>query len=221
MNSFKAELARVIAEAEAALGHVPDAQVQRERELAKRKAEAEHVQTWRLNLARYAPVSRWRDAWTATETEPVQIVNDWMAGLFGDRHIALFGPVGVGKTIAAAYWVKRLVEPGKFTGNPVAWLRPDDLVSAVCHSYDPNAPRLTRNIVLDEMGEEKREDFVHAMCKLLDRDGHRILITSNLTKDAFKARYSSDPKFIERLEHEATAFFLGGTSMRSKEGGFI
>jgi DNA replication protein DnaC len=214
-------LSEAIARAKADLETVVNNdQVQRELAESKRRADAEHAAQWRSNLQHYAPVVGWESAWSARATEAVEYVREWMRGDYGDKHLALFGPVGNGKTVAACVWVKSLVAPG-CKGNPVVWLRPDDLVSAVCHAYDPASPRLARNVVLDELGEEKREDFVHAFSKFLDRTGHRLLITSNLTRAEFKARYSREPKLVSRLEHLAQAFFLGGESLRERTGGFL
>lgn len=221
-SAFKSALHATLEEARASLDAAGvDDRLRAEAELQRRKDEAEHAQQWRLNIAKYAPVAKWRAAWNPKRTEALDLMREWMRGDHGDRHLGLCGPKGIGKTIAAVSWVKSLVEPGKFRGNPVVWLRPDDLVSAVCHSYDPDSPRLARNIVLDEMGEERREDFVHAMRKLLDKDGHRILITSNLTREQMRSRYGHDVAFCDRLEHVAQCFYLGGESLRSNDGGFF
>lgn len=225
MSDFKRLLDHALTEAQRDLAKVASEEtVRAERELAQAKQHAEHMREWRLNLRRFAPIAEWHLAWDAQEWEAVQIVNAWVAGGMG-RHCAIFGPKGVGKTIAAAHAVKSRVEPGKYQGrNPVAWLRPDTLVSAVCHAYDPASPRLAPFIVLDEMGEEKaehREEFMHAMCKLLDAAGHKLLITSNLTKKAWIDAYGADSKFTSRMQHLATAFRVGGESRRSSGGGFF
>jgi DNA replication protein DnaC len=220
-RQFRGLLQQTLARAESDLSASgADERLRAQIELDARKAETEHVQQWRMNLGALR-VAHWWKAWNPKEeTEALGVVRDWMAGELGPRHLALIGPKGIGKTIAALHWCKALVEPGKHRGSPVVWLRPDDLVSAVCHQYDPASPRLAKHVVLDEMGEEKREDFLHALRKFLDIDGHKLLITSNLTREQFTQRYSQDVALWDRINSDAQAFYLGGESLRSNDGGF-
>lgn len=156
--------------------------------------------------------------WPATRA-----VKRWLAG-GAYKHLVLQGAVGCGKSVGAAVAVKQWVQPGE-TFSPVSWLMPEELISAIFHSYDPNAPKLARYIVIDDMGTEKRDDFAVALCKLLDRTGHTIIITTNLavTHDdpakTFVGRYK-DPRLISRMNDTCVRYQVPGGDRRSKAGGF-
>lgn len=147
--------------------------------------------------------------------------------------IVLRGGVGAGKTTAACYAVRHWLEPDvvwdEGTGAPwvneargqnVTWLRPDQLVSAIMHDYDERSPVLRKYVVIDDMGRETRGEFVEALCELFDRNGHTILITSNLPKDEMRKRYAKEPRLISRLAHHARAVDCPEESLRKKNGDF-
>jgi DNA replication protein DnaC len=193
---------------------------------ANAKAERAHATKWRANLKQFAPIERWECAWSAapsdSEWPATSEVQDWLNGGC-KKHLVIIGAVGVGKSIAAAAAVKHWVEPGE-RFQPVSWLRPDQLVSAVMHSYDPSAPKLCRYVVLDDMGRETKTDFAESLCDLLDRQGHTLIITSNLAamhKDpskTFRGRY--DERLISRMNDTCRRFVVPGGDRRSKAGGF-
>jgi hypothetical protein len=167
------------------------------------------------------------------QTPAVRAVTQWLEqGCAYD--LMLRGGVGVAKSTALAYAVKCLSEPrvywedDKLKVDPVSrqprvtWLRPDQLVSAILHAYDPSAPVLHEYVILDDMGRETRTEFVEALSELFDRDGHKILISSNLVKDVMKKRYT-DPRLIDRLRERVVAIDLQGDSLRQPQkagGGF-
>lgn len=217
-------LASVIQEAQEATAawSSPEAVAARAVEEARTRAQrdANHVAEWRANLRRYAPIPEWHVAWEAEKTSAVKVVDTWLSEGC-PKHLFLFGPVGVGKSIAAAHAVKRWVEPGTFEGEqPVSWLRPSQVVSAVFHAYAADAPRLGRRIVIEDIGYRRMpEDFEDAMCDLFDRQELTIIATLNMTSAEFNERFS-DPRFRDRLNHRARAFRLKGKSRRKDEGGF-
>lgn len=187
----------------------------------------------------------WRDrvlgitrSWVAStvfdrprETFPARAVVRWLSEGCKPSVLVLRGGVGVGKTSAAVLAVRQWCKPGVFMSasgpalvhgvgvNQVSWLRPDQLVSAIMHEYDPSWKPLCPHVVIDDLGRETRAEFVEALCELLDRD-HTVLITTNLTKDAMKARYGKDPRLLDRLRHRAKAVDIPGETLRKKNGDF-
>lgn len=132
------------------------------------------------------------------------------------RGLMIRGGIGVGKSAAAACVVKDLIESNKMD---VTWLRPNELVSAVLHSYDEDSPRLGRDLlVVDDVGRETKPDFVEALCAFIDECGTRFILTTNLQREEFRTRY--DPRLIDRLNDCAKAVSIKGDSMRRKDGGF-
>lgn len=194
-------------------------QEQRERE-ARQAAEEEEsrVETWKRRYFEAAPVTCAARAWNAENTPGVTAVNQWLAN--GCKtNLILRGGVGCGKTSAACVAVKSWTEPvrNRLTRH-VAWLRPDQLVSAVMHSYDENAPKLRDWIVLDDIGRESKSDFVEAFCELLDMPDMVIIGTTNLTKQQIRERY--DARLVDRLNDSCIAIDLPGRSLRRQDGGF-
>lgn len=200
-----------------------------ERELAKFKAKL-----WRDRVM--AITRSWvaKNAFDpAAKRTPALIgVQRWLAD--GGRHaLVIRGPVGVGKTSAACFAVRQWCEPkvhlnggGEPVEEPtsakprVTWLRPDQLVSAIMHDYDERSPRLHAHVVIDDLGRETRAEFIECLCELLDRDGHTLLITSNLTKPQMAKRYEKEPRLIDRLKGQARALDLEGASLRPQGGDF-
>lgn len=206
---------------------------QKAKEAADNAAEcaASKDRMWRDLVAICAPVRVARLAWEPKETHAVKVATKWVEGGCA-TDLVLRGGVGTGKSTAAAVAVKLLLEPPLPVWRPsgialaselskgvtVTWLRPDSLVSAVMHAYDDKAPRLHEYIVIDDLGRETRADFAEAFCELLDREGHTLLITTNLTRDEMRQRY--DLRILDRLNERASAFDIPGESMRSQKGGF-
>jgi hypothetical protein len=204
------------------------------REAARKEREvAYRAGLWRRRYRSAAPVRVADAAWDARDTPAVLTVRDWLKD--PSRHLVLRGGVGCGKTTAACVAVKHWVEPASLLmGNDfdyppgvridwherhdVAWLRPDQLVSAVLHDYDESSPKLRPYVVVDDMGVETKGDFAAALCELLDRSGHTVVITTNLTKARFRERY--DLRLLDRLNDTARAIDLPEKSMRRQDGGF-
>jgi DNA replication protein DnaC len=185
---------------------------------------------WRAKVFDAAPVRVVRKVFELEQRPAVQAVQKWLDD--GCQHdLVLRGGVGTGKSTAACLAVKHWCEPDvalDAAGEPyekqttkelcVSWLRPHALVSAVEHAYDSSAPKLRKYVVLEDIGRETRPEFVEAFCELLDRDGHTILITTNLKRDQMRERY--DVRVLERLAERARPVDVPGESMRRKDVGF-
>lgn len=197
-------------------------ELERKREIAKQQA-------WRDRVASAVPLRVARNLGEALEQTPaVKAIDSWLLG-GRSTDIVLRGGVGTGKSTAAAYAVKRLVEPPTpdlLEGNfyiphqpfTCCWLRPDALVSAIMHAYDDKAPKLAPYVVIDDLGRETRSEFVEAFCDLLDREGHTLIITTNLNREEMRKRY--DLRVLDRLKERAIAFDIPGESMRKGKGDF-
>lgn len=140
----------------------------------------------------------------------VEAVTGWVKTT--SRGYVIRGPVGGGKSVAAAVAIAATVRAGK---RSVSWHRPNDFVSAILHSYDANAPRVGEDlVVIDDCGRETKADFCEAMCAFLDDTATRFVLTTNMQRDAFRAHY--DERLIDRLNHCAKAFTVKGESRRMK-----
>jgi DNA replication protein DnaC len=181
------------------------------------EADAAAEAAWKLRLQKHAPIAEWELAWQAEPWPGVKAVDTWLEGGC-KRHLCLFGGVGTGKSLAAAHAVKHWVRQA-FPAPSVAWLKPNQFVSAVLHDYDEKSPRLGRYTVIDDMGFNEKPEFADALCDVLERPGLTLLITCNLRSDQFKERYK-DPRLIDRLNHYAMAIRLKGNSRRRQDGGF-
>lgn len=189
----------------------------REREWAERDASLrlESRLQFELNaINRALPPKLARVAASPQETLAVQAALAWQAT--EARGLMIRGGIGVGKSAAAAAIVARFIRNGR---RSVSWMKPNDLVSAVLHSYDDKAPKLgTDLIVVDDLGRETKADFVEALCAFLDDHDTRFILTTNLQKDEFRTHY--DPRLVDRLNECAKAVSIKGDSMRRKDGGF-
>jgi DNA replication protein DnaC len=208
-------------------------QARKAEEQLARKAAYE-LRVWRERYKRSAPVRIADAAWDARDTPAVLAVRDWVQDTA--RHLVLRGGVGCGKSTAACVAVKHWCDPtdklyvsdrewptagvwfDQHMGHDVSWLRPDQLVSAVLHDYDEKSPKLRSYVVIDDMGVETKGDFAAALCELLDRPGHTLLITTNLKKQQFRDRY--DLRLLDRLNDTSRAIDLPEKSMRRQDGGF-
>ena len=146
-------------------------------------------------------------------TAGVQAVERWL----GDDlpFLVLGGNVGTGKTVAAAYAVSK--RGGLF--------RKASQITRMSQ-YDAEAwDRLYRAglLVIDDLGTEPLDQGGWGMSALLDLfdrrydDRARTVITTNLTADALKARYSSDGgRFADRLRETARWINFAGPSLRTR-----
>lgn len=199
-----------------------------ERKRAIDACERQKALLWRTGYGRVAPWVAAESGWEPTDTKAVKCVADWLE-LRPGKHLVLRGGVGVGKSVAACVAVKAWTEPDirETPEGPtvvehwqdVAWLRPDQVVSAVLHAYDDAAPKLRPKMVIDDLGLETKPGFIEAMCELLDRSGHTLLITTNMTKAQMRERYV-DQRLLDRLRHTAMAIDIVGKSMRNQSTDF-
>ena len=238
MESASDVLRRLRAMAERAMAEKNAADAEAASPSEERKArgalELEKFKTsvWRDNV--FAATGSWAAKTVFSEnmkqTPALRAVGKWVDDGCPSA-LVLRGGVGVGKTTAACMAVKRWTEPRVFWGEMgpaqdyrgrvrVTWLRPDQLVSAIMHSYDDKAPQLHKYIVIDDLGRETRAEFVESLCELFDRDGHTILITTNLNKEQMRRRYEKEPRLIDRFCDRAIAIDLGGDSLRKRNEDF-
>jgi DNA replication protein DnaC len=127
-----------------------------------------------------------------------------------ERVFLLRGGIGIGKSVAAGVVAKLAV----FAGLDVSWHSARELVSAVLHQYDERSPKLGNALVIvDDVGREpKPEDFGEALCTLLDDYEAKVLLTTNMTKDDFRARY--DARLVDRLREVGGAVDIKGETRR-------
>lgn len=197
--------------------------------------EAKNVEQWRLSLKRYAPIEEWEQAWSAQsmpDHDPktahpefyagTQAVLNWLANGC-PRHLVLIGAIGCGKSVAAAVAVRHWVNPLHF--QPVCWMSADQLVSAMFHKYQDDAPRLCRYNVIDDVGDERKEDFEEALRKALEEQDRKYVITSNLAlthkdpKKTWRGRYTRG-RLLSMMRTKCTAVVIPGGSRRAETEAF-
>jgi hypothetical protein len=191
------------------------------RNKAKAKAEADIA----LRLAVLAVVrvksARFMLDHLELEAPATNIMRDWLAGP-RETNIMLRGGVGTTKTAAAVLAVRDALK-GKGADDQagaVAWLKPDQLVSAVLHTYDPHSPKLAPLVVVDDVGVETKPGFAAALAELLDLDGIRVVMTCNLSRADFTERYGKDIRLIDRLRATTEVHDIPGASKRPRVGDF-
>lgn len=201
-------------------GHVSDTvDLNTEDAIAKK-----HRQEWNRRLLVAVP-------WTAAdrvvsgEYDPqwpaVQLATDWLQNASASRHIMFRGPTRSGKTLASTLIVRHWLEPGKSRGE-VRILHPDALISAVLHDYDPQSPKLGRDVglvVVDDIGRETKPGIGEALCQVLDRRALRVVMSTNLDKQGFRDRYQ-DARLLERLRESTFAADVKPVGERRPSGDF-
>lgn len=223
-------------EFQAAYSADPEARQEEEaRKAAEQRQQAGAVEAeWRRRVAAKLPKRAAELAFSGYETPSTKMVRQWLES-GTDRSLVLRGGVGAGKSTAAALFPKKLLEPtihqvwnfelgqprqqaiGYQSGLAV-WVRPDQLVSAVLHDYDENSPKLNHGFVLDDMGRETKSDFTEALCAVLDGGKHKMVITTNETKQQMRERY--DLRLLDRMNECCVAFDVPGKSLRDQGGNF-
>lgn len=133
------------------------------------------------------------------------------------RALLMLGPVGAGKSLAAAAIAHASASRGK---HSMSWHRPHGFVSAILHDYDDNSPRLGDHIVVvDDIGRgTERADVEEALNAFLDERTARLVMTSNLLPKEFRTRY--DERLLNRLRECCATVFFKGTSRRVDGGAF-
>ena len=138
--------------------------------------------------------------------------------------LVLSGPVGCGKTTAAAQWLCRAREAPSWLETqpplflPVAQFERTSRYSAQAMSRMERA----RALVLDDLGAEYLDDkgaFVALLDSLIDaryRDLRPTVITTNLHASQFAARYGE--RTVDRIRERGRFVELAGESQRRKGG---
>lgn len=140
--------------------------------------------------------------------------------------LVLSGPVGCGKTTAAAQWLVQATGRGRGTyieSGPPLFLAIAQY--ARLNRFDDTA--VTRvecadALVLDDLGAEYLDDkgaFTSLLDGLVDARYRHVLptvITTNLRAEEFKARYSA--RTIDRLRERGEFVELTGASLRAGTG---
>ena len=145
----------------------------------------------------------------------LDVTKDWYESK-DHPHLLLRGTTGTGKSVAAAWLVRERVNPDRKGSKAIAWLYPDDVCSAVMHAWSDTAPKLAPFVVVDELGTETRPEFTTALSRLLDRDGTRVLFTTNLSAADFLARYGKDERFTSRAGGAVRVEDIAGRDRRKR-----
>lgn len=158
---------------------------------------------------------------------PERAVEAWLAGLqelqpvldlrayleSGKTFALLLGSPGCGKTVATT---QALVRGGCFARA---------ITLSRLSSYDKEDRRTweaalgARTLVLDDLGAETLHDGWKPMLdELVDvryGDRARTIVTCNLDKERFKARYGE--RIVDRIRHDGVIIQCGGKSLRTPE----
>jgi DNA replication protein DnaC len=143
-------------------------------------------------------------------TRALELVRQWLASPV--PMLALFGPRGVGKTVAAAWGLARI--PGRYVEAQALCAARREHFGSPSENYH----RLARAglLVVDELGTEASvEDAqatLHDIVNRRQRLPRRTLLLGNLDRGAFLARY--DGRTLDRLREIAVIRKIDGESMR-------
>ena len=143
-------------------------------------------------------------------TDATIAVDTWLES--GQTLLLLAGGVGIGKSVAAAYAIKR---------TPGRWFAAPDMpqLQGYERAREVDALMRPRLLVIDDLGAEyadrnewARTQLRTLICKRHD-EGARTVITTNLNAAAWKEY--ADARLIDRLG-TGTVKTIGGASMRRK-----
>lgn len=149
----------------------------------------------------------------------------------GERTLVLSGPKGVGKSFAAAWVVAQAcpdANPRRRNGvwspdEAPRWLSVSKLARIERYNTAVMEPfEQCSMLVIDDLGVEYLDahgSFLTTLDGLIDAryaGGLRTVITTNLTADAFKARYGE--RIADRIRETGEFVELAGKSLRRKEG---
>lgn len=142
--------------------------------------------------------------------------------------LVLIGPTGLGKTVAAAYVLRDFAKRFDWNGQPTgitiapAIFLPARRLSrlstfdAADRELYENARR-TKVLVLDDLGDEAHDfakaQLVDLLMERLDA-GRALVLTSNLSAEAFRKRYGE--ALFDRIRARSIVPALSGKTLREK-----
>lgn len=161
------------------------------------------------------------DIWAGrlANPKPLRIVDAWLET--DAPCLVLLGGTGIGKTTAAIHGSLRFPDTSRF-------VRASDLGAAIRPTPDERklgarelSPRHVEYLILDDLGSEQiTHRFTEALFTAIDSrqsPQRRTVITSNLSRADFRARY--DARIISRLNDIARAIDVPGEDMRQRRAG--
>ena len=145
---------------------------------------------------------------------------------FEDRRAILFvlsGPLGCGKTTAAAQWLTHARERGTYITTKPRLFLPIATCARLNRYDDAALHRVERALalVLDDLGAEyldQKGAFVSLLDSLIDARYRHLLptvITTNLRATDFKARYG--PRTVDRIRERGDFIEINGPSLRASK----
>jgi DNA replication protein DnaC len=197
------------------------------------------METGRLReLAACLPGRCFEVARRADETQPAVVsLMRWYEELESAARAAgaialLSGPVGVGKSIAAALWAIRFATPsfsamatrrgGPMASDHFAWISAPAFIRLSRFNDTYEHVLATEDLVLDDLGSEYLDDkglATAAMDELIDRRysnaGATTIITTNVRAKDLAGRYGE--RVADRLRECATILPIVGPSLRRAE----
>lgn len=130
-----------------------------------------------------------------------------------DGVLVIGGTKGCGKTVAGAWWALRIARPARF-------VRAASFAASSRYDRDERALLLKAPaLVLDDLGAEYLDasgSFLVDLDELIDvfyGDRKPLLITTNCTRDEFKARYGE--RVADRMRECGSYFAIADGSLRS------
>jgi hypothetical protein len=192
-------------------------------------AERERKHRERLQLCKQwgIPERLLREIRNLRQTPAVQAVERWFGGPRESWCAVLAGPVGIGKSQAAAWWLWRETKDRRPAKNAeqaqIAWWTAAKL--ARVSSFDGSLEQATAGLlVIDDLGTEYLDgkgNFQARLDEILTErhgDYRRTVITTNLSKARFIGDYGGRVADRVRDAGELGGFLeLTGASMRGKQ----
>jgi DNA replication protein DnaC len=166
-------------------------------------------------------------ALAAKPTMALEAARRWISDT-SSPYLALLGPPGTGKSVAAAIVLLGRLRESTWNGDatgierwPVMWVQAGELtrVSAFGDSHTDwlKAMRGAELLCLDDLGDEATE---LGKAQLVDvvlarhRTGRRTIVTSNLRADAIRKRYGD--ALVDRIREGMAPDLTGEKSMRGR-----
>lgn len=142
------------------------------------------------------------------------VAEGWLVGVIG-------GPVGVGKTLAAMWWLVQSRSPAKVPTSGVRFLTAHKLARVSRYAESDMRPiERASALVVDDLGVEF-DDSAGAFRSLVDgltaarcNAGLPTLITTNMPPDAFRARYGD--RVADRILGGGRFVGVVGESLRGR-----